>query len=109
MRGKMNHLLENRNLLHLALHEAVSESKGRSRESIGDGRLGTLVVIVRQAVLEGAQVVFLHIRVAEHNGEPLIVRDVLHLSAQYLPRFLMHKSTYSSQQKGASEARELKP
>ena len=59
MRGKMNHLLENRNLLHLALHEAVSESKGRSRESIGDGRLGTLVVIVRQAVLGGAQVVFL--------------------------------------------------
>ena len=105
----MYRLLENGILLHLALNEAVSESKGRSREHIGDGWLGTLVVIVRHAVLERTQVVFLDIPDAEYNGEPLIVRDVLHLSAQYLPRFLMHKSTYSSQQKGASEARELKP
>ena len=72
-------------LLHLALNEAVSESEGRRGESIRYGGLGALVVVVRHAALERSQVVLLHVRVAEDDGEPLVVRDVLHLGAQNFP------------------------
>ena len=70
-------LLQKINLLEHSLDERVAESEGCAGEGVEDGGVDGGVVLVVVSVGEGEDLQLGHVVRAQHQRQPLVVRDVL--------------------------------
>ena len=61
----------------------MSKSEGSSSEGVQYGRVDLAVILVVVTVADGQNVQLRHVVRAQHQGQPLVVRDVLPGDSQY--------------------------
>ena len=72
-----NRLVELEVLLQHSLYESVTKSEGGSGEGVEDGGVDVVVILAAVALQDWEDVQLLHVFHSKHNGQPLVVGDVL--------------------------------